>query len=319
MCEVSFIVPSYNYAHFIERCIDSIVAQTVTDWELIICDDQSQDDSMQVLEKYTDHPQIQAYLNEQNLGLYPNIVRCISYTKGAFIKILMADDWLHPDYLEKTLEIFKKYPTVGLCSVRTDVYNDAYVHIVTRKEPEIGRDFYPRDKILNWTTRMVSPIGNPSRVIFRRAAYEEIGGFDLAIEYCTEAELWIRMLERWDCGFVTEIMSYELLHQNTATRDYIRDARHLTTGEQMYHKLFQTHTYYQGHWRRQQTVWLRGWREYWMISLRRMMEGNATEIKTLISILNRRTLFILWFPLMIIRLTQIILKKSVSKLLAGIQ
>ena len=79
---VSVLVPSYNYAHLIERAIDSVLAQTYHHWQLIVCDDQSSDDSVAVLRRYAENLRVQIYLNETNLILYQNIVRCLSYAQG---------------------------------------------------------------------------------------------------------------------------------------------------------------------------------------------------------------------------------------------
>lgn len=311
---VSILVPSYNYAHLIVRCLDSVLKQTYTNWELIICDDQSSDDSLAVLHQYANHPQVQIHLNETNLGLYPNIVRCLSYASGEFIKILMADDWLHPDYLEDTLALFARYPSIGLCSVSTEVFNDEGRLVTRREEPELARCFYPHDDLLLHTRHLVNPIGNPSRVIFRRAAYDEVGGFDLDLEYCTENDLWLRILEKWDAAFAPRILSYELLHEQNATRDYVRDARHLITGEQMNRKLFDSHPYFQNHAWRQQQVWLQGWREYWDAAIRHKVEGNPAEFNTLVAILGRNAWPVLWIPLLGWRFAYVIGRKAFLKL-----
>ncbi|MCC7208161.1 MAG: glycosyltransferase [Anaerolineae bacterium] len=312
---VSVIVPSYNYAHLIERCIDSVLEQTYTNWELIVCDDCSDDGSVSLLhQRYGHDTRVRIYSNECRLGIFGNIARAIGYSSGPFLKILMADDWLHVDYLTATLDLFDAHPSIGLCSVRTTVFSEASQLVETRFEPDRGQDFYPSERILWWTTREVNPIGNPSRLIFRRLAYEEVGGFDLGIEYCTDLDLWIRMLEHWDIGFVCRILSHESLHSSNATLSYVRRAQHLRTGEQMFLKLFQRHRYYQGHWWVQKSVWIFGWREYWITAIRHLVAGSPVEFETLIGIMSRRVPFVLWAPVLLWRLGGVVMQKVVNRL-----
>src|SRR6266498_2583037 len=102
---VSVIILSYNYAQLIQKSIDSVLSQTISDWELIICDDCSQDNSLDILSSYAAQHNIKIHVNPRNLGLYPNAETGIAHSRGKYIKILMADDWLHPDYLKETVAL----------------------------------------------------------------------------------------------------------------------------------------------------------------------------------------------------------------------
>lgn len=309
---VSVVIPSYNYAHTIIKCIESVIGQSYDSWELIVCDDQSNDDTWELLQKFANHDKIKIYLNEENLGLYENVTRCISYTTGEFIKIIMADDWLHSDYLQNTIHLFAKYPNIGLCSARANLVDSNGSTILTRTEPELMREFYPKDRIMSWTTQHINPIGNPTRVIFRKEAFEAAGGFDLAIEYCTEYELWLRLLEKWDYGAVPQVLCYELQHNNNATKNYTADARHILTCEQMFTKLFTCHSYFKRNIIRQQRVWFLGIRDYWYYAIKHFIEGQKVEIVTLVGMLRRRSYIIVWMPVMIVRAINVVLSKFIA-------
>jgi glycosyltransferase involved in cell wall biosynthesis len=317
---VSVIIPSYNYAHMIGNAIESVQHQTFQDWELVISDDGSTDNSVGVIEHFrsTDE-RIRVFQTPHNLGIYGNIVECIKRSQGTYIKILMADDWLHVDYLTRVLDIFRIYPSIAFCSVRTAIYVERAgkrVFKKTRVEPIKGKVFYSSSEMLQAATNFVNPIGNPSRVTFRKEIYDEVGGFDLSVEYCTEYELWLRMLKDYDCAVVNDTLSYELLHERNATRDYAKHARHLTTGEQMFVKLFEYLPYWRGKFWRKQSVWLCAWKDYWYVAIEdALYRKNSIQLKTLIAVLGRRSLLILWLPLLFLRGSHIILARTANEVL----
>jgi len=97
---VSILVPSYNHAAYLERCIGSVQAQSFSDWELIALDDGSQDDSLSVLKSF-EEPRLSAGLNPQNLGTYGTLAEALKRSKGEFIAVLNSDDQWAPEKLEK--------------------------------------------------------------------------------------------------------------------------------------------------------------------------------------------------------------------------
>lgn len=102
---VSVIMPAYNAQRFIEEAISSVIAQTVSDWELIVIDDCSADDTFQLAQrKAADDPRIQVLCNDVNAGVAATRNRGIDCAKGQYIAFLDSDDVWHPEKLEKQLE-----------------------------------------------------------------------------------------------------------------------------------------------------------------------------------------------------------------------
>jgi glycosyltransferase involved in cell wall biosynthesis len=307
---VSVIIPSYNYADLIPRCIQSVVDQTYPDWELIISDDHSSDNSLQKISTFRDNPKIQIYTNETTLGIYGNICAGISRSRGKYIKILMADDWLHPEYLIETTKLLEEYPSISLCSVNTELRNLTDGIIEIRSLPKPVEGFCPRAEALSWLTVSVNPYGNPSRILFRRDAYVRCLGFDLEIEYCTELDLWIRMLEDGDFGYIGKVLTYELQHNRNATLFYASNGKHITEGEKMFVKLFARHTYFRGKVWRQQMVWLYGWLDYWNHALYDFLHNQPKELSVLIGVLRRRSYLVIWLPCLVFRFGAMVIHKS---------
>ena len=101
---VSIIVPNYNGADFLARCIDSVLEQTYDNWELIICDDNSTDYSLEILAKYNNTKILPVIVLEQNQGAAVVRNRCIEVAKGDYIAFLDNDDFWHPEKLEKQIQ-----------------------------------------------------------------------------------------------------------------------------------------------------------------------------------------------------------------------
>lgn len=115
---ISICIPSYNSANFITDAVESWQKQTYQNIEIIIQDDDSSDDTFEIAKKLMlDDARIQVYKNSKNLGIGKNWNEAYEKAKGNFIVIFNADDIVYPDFIEKCLGIFQKYPKVEfVCS-----------------------------------------------------------------------------------------------------------------------------------------------------------------------------------------------------------
>ncbi|OYT73518.1 MAG: hypothetical protein CFK48_01150 [Armatimonadetes bacterium CP1_7O] len=101
--KVSVITPAYNGAPYIAQCIESVQAQTLDDWEMIIVDDASTDETVQVVQPYLADPRIRLLRNERNMGAGYTRNRALDAAQGEWIAVLDADDWYAPQRLERLL------------------------------------------------------------------------------------------------------------------------------------------------------------------------------------------------------------------------
>ena len=114
MPRVSILMPSYNHARFVREAIDSVKAQTFTDWELLIADDGSKDDSMKVLEaNRSDRIHVEA--NPNNIGTYATLDRLLAKASGDLVAILNSDDRWAPGKLERQVEMMDDYLEATAC------------------------------------------------------------------------------------------------------------------------------------------------------------------------------------------------------------
>lgn len=138
---VSVFIPSYNGADFIAQTIQSVLDQTYQNFELVICDDCSPDNTVEVIRSFQDS-RIRLIQNEKNLGYWGNFSKCIETTKGAYLKLLNDDDMLAPAALEKAVSILQAYPEVSLVAGSSLV-------IGSDNEVILKRSVYRKDRVLD--------------------------------------------------------------------------------------------------------------------------------------------------------------------------
>ena len=102
--KISIVMASYNYAPIIGEAIESVINQTYKDWELIIVDDGSADNSVEVIKKYLSDNRIKLYINEKNLGLAKTVRKGIQYSTSDWISFLESDDKFSPNALEEKVK-----------------------------------------------------------------------------------------------------------------------------------------------------------------------------------------------------------------------
>jgi glycosyltransferase involved in cell wall biosynthesis len=209
---VSVIMPSYQKARFIAEAIESVLAQTVTDLELIVVD-SSTDDTSRVLERYSGRIQVlrtppHGISAARNVGL--------KAARGAYIAFLDADDTWVPSKLERQLPLFDRHPRIGL--VCTDVlFRDEQ----GLRPNRAFTDALPAAGMIHPLIFSRSFIGTLS-VVVRRACLDDVGGFDEAITACEDHDLWLRISRTWAIDYVDEPLATYRYSADHASADRVR-------------------------------------------------------------------------------------------------
>lgn len=114
---LSVIIPNYNHARYIVEALESVVAQTVPPAEIIVIDDASTDDSLEVIEDFaTRHETVRIIKNFSNIGCYNSVNRAFAEAKGDYIDLMSADDKVLPGLFEKSIIMLEKYTAAGMCA-----------------------------------------------------------------------------------------------------------------------------------------------------------------------------------------------------------
>jgi len=181
--KVSILTTVYNRERYLTDCIESVLVSTYQDWELIIVDDQSSDNSVAIAQSYAAKDQrICVYVNEQNLGDYPNRNKAAAYAKAKYLKYLDADDMIYPHGLEIMVNTMEAHPDCAL-GISQKVAEDLkpYPFIMTPHET-FQREFLQRG---------VLGLG-PTGTIIKREAFEKVGRFT-GTRYIGDTELWYQL------------------------------------------------------------------------------------------------------------------------------
>lgn len=202
---VSVCIPLYNGVLYIRQAVESVLVQTLTDWELIITDDCSTDGSSEIAASFSD-TRIRYMPNPERLGAEANWNRCVNAGIGKYRKLLCHDDRLHPECLARQVEVLENSANQGIALVA------AARHIIT---PE-GRELLTRrwkwqsqriaggDAIRQIVRSGTNLIGEPGAVLFRAVDWGVIKGFNASLPYVIDLEFWLGLLQRGDCYYISE-------------------------------------------------------------------------------------------------------------------
>lgn len=159
---ISIITASYNYEKYINETIESILNQTYTDWELIIIDDCSTDNSCNIIASYKD-PRIKLLKNEKNLGLKQTLLKGINEAKGDYVAFLESDDLWNKNYLSEKINVIKNNPETALIFNDVELFGDEIKIKRVRKVFENNNKFlsnftYPKNlfKYINVQNRLLT-------------------------------------------------------------------------------------------------------------------------------------------------------------------
>lgn len=204
---VTVVMPAYNAAPWIGDAIDSVLAQTLPDWELIVVNDGSTDGTEDIVRKYDD-PRIRL-ISQQNGG--PSSARNagISLARGKYISLLDADDWYAEGHLAKTTEFLERHPECALVGTNYSlVKRGGEVQVGCRPNEILGR---PGDGIVpdffKVATRNRSfPV--TCGMVFRSDLLASMGVFDESLDGAEDQEFQVRWAMRAKCGYIDDRLGY---------------------------------------------------------------------------------------------------------------
>lgn len=196
---ISIVLPTYNRAYIVGQAIESVRTQTYSDWELIIVDDGSTDNTRDVVASFHD-PRIQYLKHETNLGLAASRNTGIRSSRGAYIANLDSDDMWLANMLERTLAAFQDIPSniLVVYSMCERKLADGRVALL----PEVDG---PRNGDLHNLFLKVNVIGMPFALV-KKELFEKAGWFDESIPALQDWEFWIRASQHTQFKFIPEVL-----------------------------------------------------------------------------------------------------------------
>lgn len=201
---VSVVIPNYNYAHYLSEAIDSVLAQTYSDIEIIVVDDGSRDSSRDVMVAYGER--ITAIF-QQNQGVSAARNNGAAAGSGQYIAFLDADDAWLPTKIEKQISRSTADPSLGLVHVGVDEVDADGNLLLKRLE---GSDGEALEDLLMLGRKGV--LGGGSGLMVPRKIFDEIGGFDPRLSTSADYDFFVQVASRYKVGFVSEILLKYRIH-----------------------------------------------------------------------------------------------------------
>ncbi len=179
---VSVILPTYNRSAFVGRAIDSVLSQSYTDFELIVVDDGSTDDTPALLARYGNFIKV---IRQKNQGVSAARNSGIRAAAGSVIALLDSDDYWLPKKLEEQVAFFQSHPDALICQTEEIwIRNGKRVNPKKRHQKQSGMIF---EKSLPLC------LVSPSAVMIRKSLIDEVGLFDETLPACEDYDLWLRI------------------------------------------------------------------------------------------------------------------------------
>ena len=229
---VSICIPTYNGAAFIGEAIQSAIAQTYSNIELIISDDGSTDETVAIAQSFQSQTSVDfRIVLHRNYGLSQNWNFCISQAKGQYIKFLFQDDLLAPECIEKMVAVAQQNPEIGMVfSPRGITIAENESNPILRLASQSIKDLHkswsnlksiqPGKELLadtNCLNNPINKIGEPSTVLIAARVFEEIGLFDSGLSQYVDLDMWWRIMGNYHIGFVDEKLSSLRIHPEQQT------------------------------------------------------------------------------------------------------
>lgn len=180
---VSVLMTSYNREKYIGQAIESVLASDYANLELIIVDDISKDNTVAIAKEYASRdPRVKVFINEKNLGDYPNRNQAAAYASGKYLKYVDSDDFIYPWGLSLLVRMMEQYPEsgFGLCSLLQYVKKPYPFLLQPREAYEYN---YQKQEIFHKA---------PLSAIFKTEAFRKVGGFS-ALRMVGDFEMWHKM------------------------------------------------------------------------------------------------------------------------------
>jgi glycosyltransferase involved in cell wall biosynthesis len=219
-------MPAYNSSQWIGEAIESALAQTWENFELVIVDDASSDSTVAIARSYSD-PRIRIETGRPNIGNARNSNAAVRLSTGAFVKFLHADDTLAPDCIEEMVALALEDERIGLVFARREILaedDDDLAWLQKYAKPHERFEHLERSNdghVLfvqlidagideNW-------IGEPSAVMVTRRCLEESGLFNPRLHQIPDLDLWLRIMLRYRVGFVDKPLCVYRRHPQSYT------------------------------------------------------------------------------------------------------
>ena len=225
MPTVSVVMPSYNHEKYVGEAIESVLGQTLQDFEFVIADDGSSDSTVFEIKKFED-PRIKLFCFPKNMGADVAANHCISVAKGKYIAMLSSDDVFMSNKLEEQVSYLEDHPEIGMAfshAETVDERGNSKEHFYSTMFDKVNRS---RHEWVNYFFYNGNCLCHTSMLV-RKSVFEDIGLYNPCYAQLSDFDFWIRAS-----------MKYELhIHDKKLTKLRIRDGEMNASGDRVENKI----------------------------------------------------------------------------------
>lgn len=206
--QISVVMPVYNGEQFVAKAVESILNQTFNDFELIIIDDKSTDNSVKIIKSFDDS-RIKLIQNERNFGIATSLNKGIKYARGQYIARMDADDISYPNRLEEQISFLEKNPGVSVLGTYASLFDEDGRIWGNHRRPVV-----PTLRDWLWGSQVIH-----ASVMMRKQDVQDAGGYDSRTYRVEDYDLWLRMFKK---GYVIRTLPKILYAIHWDLSDYNR-------------------------------------------------------------------------------------------------
>jgi len=219
---VSIVVASYNHAEFLAQRMDSLVAQTYPDIEIIVIDDCSTDDSWQVLQRYENDPRVRLIARERNGGWVAVSNQGIELSKGEFVIFANCDDACEPELIARLVSAMRSDDKAGIAFCRSwlvdennnRLSDDLQIQQQSFRERCTADTLIPGAEMGKFLLHSCV-IPNLSAALIRRRCFSAVGVLSPDFRACSDWDLFFRVAEHFDFAYVSQPLNLFRQHETT--------------------------------------------------------------------------------------------------------
>ncbi len=214
MPKVSIIMASYNHEKFVKEAIESVLNQSLQDFELIIIDDASSDHTVNVIKKFND-ARINLTILKRNQGQFAATNFGLQHATGEYIAILNSDDAFYPEKLKKQVHFLDNHSKIGAVFSHADVFYEDSRHFLNKFRAYssiFNQSNRTKHEWLNYFFFYGNCLCHPS-VLIRSQCHQELGLYDPRFANCADFQFWIRLIAKYDIHIIQEKLTKFRIHK----------------------------------------------------------------------------------------------------------
>jgi glycosyltransferase involved in cell wall biosynthesis len=207
---LSVTVLNYNYGHYLPTCLNSILGQTFKNFELIIINDTSTDNSLEIIQPYLADSRVRLIDHQINKGFVASLIEGSEQSRGKYITVISADDWVvDSQAFEKQVAVMNADPQVAVVFTNYGFYRDEQNFISARNPAPAN---YIREGLDVFKELVHNRFPQHSGTIIRKTAYDAIGGYDANLHYAVDGHMWLGLCHVGKVAYINDVCHAYRIH-----------------------------------------------------------------------------------------------------------